>query len=185
MSASASILPPSFTICLFQMGQQFFFIFPWKQFCILKWAITEFKIVMIKSRVTGIVLILSHKNCMRISNWDSLSINLERGLALSIILFVRKHIIIIPLTSDTVRTVRLFYYGKYWNKSTAGSTVKTVFFSRSSLSVIFIQYNIVVARGTAQTDKLTVAAQKSLKSLRVLTTNMERISFPLYLKKIE
>jgi len=63
--------------------------------------------------------------------------------------------------------------------------VKTVFFSRSSLSVIFIQYNIVVARGTAQTDKLTVAAQKSLKSLRVLTTNMERISFPLYLKKIE
>lgn len=114
MSASASILPPSFTICLFQMGQQFYFIFPWKLFCILKCVITEFKIVMIKSRVTGIVLPLSHKNCMRISTWNSLSTNLERGLALSKILLVHRHIIIISLTSDTVPTRRLFYYGKYW-----------------------------------------------------------------------
>lgn len=52
--------------------------------------------------------------------------------------------------------------------------MKTVVFSRSPLSIIFIQYNIVVARGTLQTHKLTAAAQKSLKSLRVLTTSMER-----------
>lgn len=116
INAFASILPASFTICLFQMGQRFYFIFPWKLFCILKWAITEFKIVMLKSRVTGVALSLSHKNCMRSSTWDSLSANSERGLALSKILCVHRHIIIIPLTSDTVPTLRLFYYGKYWKK---------------------------------------------------------------------
>lgn len=70
-------------------------------------------------------------------------------------------------------------------KSRAGSVVKSVFLSRSPLSIIFIQYNIVVARGTVQTHKLTVAVQKSLKSLRVLTTSMERCIFPFYLKKVE
>lgn len=56
--------------------------------------------------------------------------------------------------------------------------VKSVFFSRSPLYIIFIQYNIVVARGTVQAHKLTVAAQKCLKSLRVLTASMERSIFP-------
>lgn len=63
--------------------------------------------------------------------------------------------------------------------------VKTAFFSRSPLSVIFIRYNIVVARGTVQTHKLTVAAQKSLKSVSVLTTSVDRSIFPFSLKKVK
>lgn len=161
MSTSVSVLPPSFTICLFQTGQSFCFIFPRKLFCILKWVLIKYKIIMIKSRVTGLVLLLSHKNCMTISTWDSLSINLERVLALSKILLVDGHIIIIPLTPDTVPIPRLFYYGKYWKKSRAGSVVKIEVFSRSPLSSIFIQYNVVVARGTVQTYKFTVAAPNS------------------------
>lgn len=109
-----SILPSSFTICLLQTGQKFYFIFPKKLFCILKWVLIEYKIIMIKSRVTGIVFPLSHKNSMTISTWDSLSTNLEKVLALSKILLVDGHIIIIPLTPDTVPTPGLFYYGKYW-----------------------------------------------------------------------
>lgn len=110
-------LPLSFLLhspsACFKMGQQFYFVFPWKLFCVLKWVITEFKIVMIKSRVTGIAIPLSHKNFMRISTSDSLSTNLERGLALSKIPFTHRHTIIIPLTSDIVPTLSLFYYGKY------------------------------------------------------------------------
>lgn len=63
--------------------------------------------------------------------------------------------------------------------------MKTVFFSRSPLPFIFIRYNVVVARGTMQTHKLTVAAQKSLKTLRVLTTVVERPIFSFYLKKVK
>lgn len=63
--------------------------------------------------------------------------------------------------------------------------MKTVFFSRSSLSIIFIRYNIVVARGTVQTRKLTVAAQKNLKSASVLTTSVDRSIFPFTLKKVK
>lgn len=63
--------------------------------------------------------------------------------------------------------------------------MKTVFFSRSSLSIIFIRYNIVVARGTVQTHKLTVAAQKNLKSVSVLTTSVDRSIFPFSLKKVK
>lgn len=161
MSTSVSILPPSFTICLFQTGQKFCFIFPRKLVCILRWVLIEYKTIMIKSRVIGLVFPLSHKNCMTISTWDSLSTNLERVLALSKIFLVDGHIIIIPLTPDTVLTPRLFYYGKYWKKSRAGSVVKTVVFSRSPLSIFFIQYNVVVARGAVQTYKFTVAAPNS------------------------
>lgn len=128
---------------------------------ILKCVLIEYKIIMIKSRVTGLMFPLSHKNCMTISTWDSLNTNLERVLALSKILLVDGHIIIIPLTPDTVPTPRLFYYGKYWKKSRAGSVVKTVVFSRSPLSIIFIQYNVVVARGNVQTYRFTVAASNS------------------------
>lgn len=155
-----SILPPSFTICLFQTGQKFRIIFPRKLFFILKCVLIKYKIIMIKSRVTGLMFPLSHKNCMTISTWDSLNTNLERVLALSKIHLVDGHIIIIPLTPDTVPTPRLFYYGKYWKKSRAGSVVKTVVFSRSPLSIIFIQYN-VVARGNVQTYRFTVAASNS------------------------
>lgn len=138
---------------------------------------------MTKSRVTGIALPLSYKNCMRISTWDSLSTNLEGSLFLSKILLVHTHIII-HLTPDTMLTLRLFYYGKYWKKIQSRQCGED-FFSRSPLSIIFIQYNTVVARGTVKMRKLTVAAQKSLKSLRVLTTSMDRSIFPFYLKRVE
>lgn len=79
-------------------------------------------------------------------------------------LLVDGHIIIIPLAPDTVPTPRLFYYDKYWKKSRAGSVVKTVVFSRSPLSIIFIQYNVVVARGIVQTYKFAVATPNGWKA---------------------
>lgn len=159
-------------------GQQFYFVFPWKLFCILKWVRNEFKIVMTKSWLTGIELSLNHKNCMRISTSDSLSTTLERGLALSKILLIHRQNIIIPLTYDIVTTLRLFFYGKYWKKkkSETGDLLNIVlFFSRSPSSIIFIQYNIVVARGTVQIQTYGHCPKKTPKKFKSIKNNYRNI----------
>lgn len=68
-------------------------------------------------------------------------------------------------------------------KSETGDLLNIVlFFSRSPSSIIFIQYNIVVARGTVQIQTYGHCPKKKrLKSLKVLKTTIEISTFPFYL----